>query len=63
MDLITGLSVGFSILTLAVGVLTIRLEREIKKLRKRSRYLGERLEAVEKFNGLNQTNTDIRSMK
>lgn len=62
MDLLSGLGIAFALLTLAVGILAIRLEREVKKLKKRARYLNERLEAVEKFNGLNATNTDIRAI-
>lgn len=62
MDLLTGLCISFGILTLAVAMLAIRLEREIRKLKRRNRFLHERLEAVEKFNGLNATNTDIRAI-
>lgn len=60
MDITTGFTIGFVLLTFAFGIFFIRAEREIAKLKKRARFLHERLEAVEKFNGLNMTNTDIR---
>lgn len=60
MDINTGLSVAILFLTTALGLYVVHVEHELRRLKKRARYLGERLEAVEKFNGLNQTNTDIR---
>jgi len=59
MENMLGLTVGMSLLALYFFVFTIRSEREINRLKKRTRYLNERLEAVEKFNGLGMTNTDI----
>ena len=62
MDLSTGLSVAMLIFATAFGIYVVHAEQELRKLKKRARYLNERLEAVEKFSGLNQTNTDIRIM-
>ena len=61
MDILTGLSVSFALLSLFMGLLFFRSERQVRRLIKRCRSLNERLEAVEKFNGLNSTNTDIRA--
>lgn len=63
MDINTGLSVAILIITAAAGLYVFHSERELRKVKRRLRFLHERLEAVEKFNGLNQTNTDIRIMK
>ena len=59
----SSMAIGFVLLSFAFGILAIRTERQINRLKKRARFLHERLEAVEKFNGLNQTNTDIRMYK
>jgi hypothetical protein len=59
MEHILGLTVGMTLLALYFIVFSFRAEREINRLKKRTRYLNERLEAVEKFNGLGMTNTDI----
>lgn len=59
MENVLGLTIGMSLLAVYFIVFTIRSEREINRLKKRTRYLNERLEAVEKFNGLGMTNTDI----
>ncbi len=63
MDINTGLSVAILIITSALALYVFHAEREIRKVKRRLRFLHERLEAVEKFNGLNSTNTDIRIMK
>jgi hypothetical protein len=59
MENVMGISLGLALLAIYFVVFTIRSEREITRLKKRTRYLNERLEAVEKFNGLGMTNTDI----
>ena len=63
MEIVTGISLAVLIITAAMGVYVLHSEREMKKIKRRTRQLNERLEAVEKFNGLNQTNTDIRVLK
>ena len=59
MDLLTALSLGFALLTLLFAIFVVRNQREIGRIKKRLRNLNERMESVEKFNGLSATNTDI----
>lgn len=63
MDSVLGLTIGLVFLALAFGIRAFREKKQMEKLKKRLRYLSERLEAVEKFNGLNQTNTDFTLRK
>lgn len=54
-----GFAIGFMLLVLALGIRAMQDKRQIDKMKRRIRALSERLEAVEKFNGLNQTSTDF----
>ena len=63
MDVSLGLPIAFLLLSLALAILAVRARRDIDKLKKRTRLLHERLEAVEKFNGLSMTDTNITLRK
>ena len=43
------------------GLLYIRNERRLERAFRRLRFLHERLETVEKLNGVSQTFTDVRA--
>ena len=62
-ELISSFSGALLLMTCALGILAFKMDRELTRLKKRARALNERLDALEAYNGLYATNTDIRVIK